>query len=103
MCRIRSEIQRLEMLQQDASQIQTTPEQIAKVLDEAAAQLFESGPEAMSLLRRLAPKIWAAPYQQFNSDKVVLRAKFDLQLCQLLPQQLQTLLAGQPAQAVMHR
>ena len=45
-------------------------------------------------LECLVGRIWAVPYQQFDSDKVVLRARFQLRLWALLPPQTRALLIG---------
>jgi hypothetical protein len=98
--RRRMEIQRLESLKHDADRAGTSPEQIAAAVEAVAAKLLELGPEASSLIRRLVSKIVAVPCQQFNSAKVVLRAKFELHVCQLLPPQLTALLDGQDPDTV---
>jgi DNA invertase Pin-like site-specific DNA recombinase len=45
-------------------------------------------------LKTLVPRIEAVPCQQFGSNKVVLRARFELQLAGLLPLQTRATLAG---------
>lgn len=68
-------------------------DELQAILQTAAAELLNMGPEAASLLKRvLDGPILAVPYQQFESNKVVLRAEFKVCLLGLLPNDLFLLL-----------
>lgn len=82
-------------LQQQGAElpIRPTSDELRDLLKEAADQLLNLGPSIASLLRRvLDGPIRAIPYQQFGSNKVVLRAEFKVQLLGLLPNDLYLLL-----------
>lgn len=70
-----------------------TRQQLTEHIQACSAKLLDLHPEIASLLRRLLPTaIRAVPYRQFGSDKIVLRAEFDLNLVALLPDELYRLL-----------
>lgn len=89
-CRVR--IDQLVALERNEEKRRLAPEQIAATIRDVSAKLLDMDSEASDLIRRLAPRILAMPYQQFNSNKVVLRAKFELELASLLPQRLSAIL-----------
>ena len=63
--------------------------------NQASLRLLDFDREAAVLLERLlVDKIWAVPYQVFGSNKVVLRAAFEINLVAILPDDLLSLLAG---------
>ncbi len=68
-------------------------EEIRCHIQEKAARLLDMDREAGAILKRLVEgPIVAVPYQQFGSNKVVLRAEFQLRVAGLLPDQLFALL-----------
>jgi hypothetical protein len=72
-----------------------TREQVLETLSRTADQLLTMSPEVRPILERLIPdKIRAVPYLQFGSTSVVLRAEFELQLVNLLPDRLLRALQG---------
>jgi hypothetical protein len=71
---------------QPASCPPPTKQQILDQIAVMAKQILEMDREAGSLLKRLVSPIRAVPCQQYGSNKVVLRAKFDLRLAALLPE-----------------
>jgi DNA invertase Pin-like site-specific DNA recombinase/BMFP domain-containing protein YqiC len=77
-------------------------EQLARHIDDLSERLSRLVPGSWADLRSLVSEIRAVPYQQFDSNKVVLRAEFDLQLAGLLPPDtrsaLTALAGGPPAQ-----
>ncbi len=85
----------LAALQQQGEELPTFPtgDELRSLLKETAGQLLSLGPDIASLLRRvLDGPIRAVPYQQFGSNKVVLRAEFKVRLLGLLPDDLYLLL-----------
>jgi hypothetical protein len=75
-----------------------TREQLEECIREASARLLAMDREAGIVLRNLLDgTIQAMPYQQFGSDKVVLRAHFRLRLAQILPKDLRAYLANNNA------
>jgi len=63
-----------------------TADEIRASLRRSAASLLSMDPTAGSLLKKLVGgRIEAVPYQQFGSNKVVLRAEFELHLVHILP------------------
>ena len=72
---------------------------ILSAIQEQARKLLELE-DAGGLLEQLVDgKIRAVPFQQFNSDKVVLRARFRLRLTNLMPLDVSTLLVDESRQA----
>jgi DNA invertase Pin-like site-specific DNA recombinase len=65
---------------------------LREILSSTADRLLDLDREVGVLLRRIVPKIEAVPYRQFGSDKIVLRAHFDLRVAKLLPEGLHVLL-----------
>jgi DNA invertase Pin-like site-specific DNA recombinase len=65
-----------------------TREQIKEKIESMAKRLLAMDRETGVVLQRLVGRILAVPYQQFGGNKVVLRAKFDLRLAALLPEQI---------------
>src|SRR5205823_2192164 len=88
-----AELGRLEAQRTERS-VLPSREQVAQALAGLAPRLLEMDREAGPLLRRLVGPIRAVPHQQFGSDHVVLRAKFELRLVALLPEQLLARLKG---------
>jgi hypothetical protein len=77
------------------SRDEVEPERIKQKLREHSERLLELNREAGALLERLIPdKIKAIPYRQFGSNKIVLRAEFELRLANLLPARLLDALKG---------
>jgi hypothetical protein len=71
-----------------------TKQQILDQIAVMAKQILAMDREAGALLKRLVSPIRAVPCQQYGSNKVVLRAKFDLRLAALLPEQVRAGLRG---------
>ncbi|WP_428308149.1 hypothetical protein [Lacipirellula sp.] len=90
----RLECERLEKLSQNNQELSITKETVLEQMREAAASLLELKNGVNSAIRDLAPRIEAVPYRQLNSDEVVLRAVFTVNVAQLLPDALSRLLAG---------
>lgn len=66
-----------------------TPDQIMASIESTAGRLLTLDREVSILLKRLLiGPIRAVPYQQFESNKVVLRAAFTLRLASLVPAEL---------------
>ena len=85
----------LASLEAEGDQEQELPsnEELQAQLEASAAQLLAMEPEASRLLKRLLDgPIWAVPYQQFGSKKVVLRAEVKIKIAGLLPDDLYLLL-----------
>ncbi|MEI7687792.1 MAG: recombinase family protein, partial [Planctomycetota bacterium] len=79
-----AELQRLEDLKSAPTKIPTADD-IRELLNKEIARLSKMDREANVVLRRLAPRIKAVPYEQFGGNKVVLRARFFLNPNMLLP------------------
>jgi len=79
-----AELQRLQSLKAMPSRIPTADD-LRNLIDDASSCLAKMDRQAGALLRRLTSRVAAIPYQQFDSNKVVLRARFELDLLQLLP------------------
>jgi hypothetical protein len=96
--RAHAELERLE----ESNVVVPSAEELACRVDDLSERLSRLAPGSWGELRSLVPEIRAVPYQQFGSDKVVLRAEFDLQLAGLLPPDtlsaLTALAGGPPAQ-----
>jgi DNA invertase Pin-like site-specific DNA recombinase len=88
-----SELERLKAQHVDPATL-PTKEQIAETIQEMAGQLLEMNRDTGDLLRRLVSPIRAVPHQVFGGNLVVLRAKFQLRLAALLPEQFCSLLDG---------
>jgi hypothetical protein len=79
--------------QGDHEQRLPSDEELRAQLEVSAAQLLSMEPEASRLLKRLLDgPILAIPYQQFGSNKVVLRAEIRIKIAGLLPDDLYLLL-----------
>lgn len=92
--------------QQAAPAAVPTREQLTVAIQETAGRLLAMDREAGELLRRLVGPIRAVPHQQFGSNLVVLRARFELQLAALLPDRTLACLRGKckgPAAEQLHR
>ena len=79
-----AELGRLSTSAHEPPKLLTDPE-LRELLNTTAEKLVDLNREAGVLLRQLVPRIEAVPYRQFGSDKIVLRASFDLQLGNILP------------------
>lgn len=74
-----------------------SPKAIRAAIESSTQALLELNRDAGALLERLiCGPILAVPYQQFGSNKVVLRAQFTLNLVHVLPGDLTAWLAGTP-------
>jgi hypothetical protein len=72
------------------------PDAIKRKIEEHAERLLTMDREVGALLERLIPdRIRAVPYRQFGSNKIVLRAEFELRLANILPAQLLDALKGE--------
>jgi hypothetical protein len=90
----RAELERWKQ-QRQARPIPPTVESITMTLASGSKRLLEFGDEVSTVLERiLVGKIRAVPYQLFQSNKVVLRAEFELSLAVIVPDQFAALLAG---------
>ena len=91
---------KLEQLDAQAtSSIPPTREQIIEKIALMAKQLLAMDRETGVVLKRLVSPIRAVPHRQFGGNKVVLRAKFELRLAALLPDQFLPALQGVHAEA----
>lgn len=71
-----------------------TLEEIETKIERIKPLLLDTlGREAGAILRQLVGRIEARPYRAFDSDRVVLRAHFELKLIALLPSQWQSFMA----------
>jgi DNA invertase Pin-like site-specific DNA recombinase len=68
--------------------------QLMEQLTEQSRRLLTMDAAAGVELRRLVARIEAIPHQQVGTQKVVLRARFQLRVAALLPEQVQGLLQG---------
>lgn len=93
LARITAEVEDLEIQHLAPSNLPNA-EEITGRVREIEAKLLDMDPEAGILLRRFVPRIIAVPYEQFGSQKVVLRARFQVHLARLLPEQLFAFLNG---------
>jgi DNA invertase Pin-like site-specific DNA recombinase len=85
----------LAAAQQEIAIVRSMPsrDEIQRHIQDKAKRLLGMDREAGAILQRLVEgPILAVPYQQFGSNKVVLRAEFKLRLVGLLPDELFTLL-----------
>ena len=79
-----------------------TREQIEDVIERVKGQVLSFGRDVGGLLRSLIPNgIHAVPYQQFGSNKVVLRAEFELNLLSELPKNVSRLWSGDTSELAM--
>jgi DNA invertase Pin-like site-specific DNA recombinase len=70
-----------------------TREVLEAAIQTASEKLLSMEPETGVILKKLIDgKIHAVPYQQFGTNKVVLKAHFRLQLAKMLPEDLQVYL-----------
>jgi DNA invertase Pin-like site-specific DNA recombinase len=92
--RVKAEQHRL-IDQQKAVVSLPTKEEISQRLSEISSKLLDMDPEAGGLLRQFVQRITAVPFQQFGSNKVVLRAKIEMQLAAILPTELTAFFQGQ--------
>ena len=73
----------------------SSPEEIRARIDECRSLLLDMEPRAAHLLGQLIDgKIVVVPYQQFGSNKVVLRAHFKLKFVKFIPEELIAALKG---------
>ena len=77
-----------------------TKEQIAVKLQEVGKKILDMDREAGCLLRQFVSRITAFPCRQFGSNKVVLRARIQMQLASLLPAHLTAFFKGESANAI---
>lgn len=70
-----------------------TRAQLEQGIEQLASQLKEMKGTVRAELKALVTKIEAVPYRQFGSNKIVLRARFELNLAGLLPPQLRAAIA----------
>ncbi|MCE5328093.1 MAG: recombinase family protein [Planctomycetaceae bacterium] len=73
-----------------------SPETIIEAAKRAAAKLLNNSDEAGLLLRQMTSSIRSVPFQRIDCGLVVLRARFQLDLLALLPQQWRQLVRGVP-------
>jgi DNA invertase Pin-like site-specific DNA recombinase len=90
---VSSDLERLKAQHVDPATL-PAKEQIVEKIHELAGRLLEMDRDTGDLLRRLASPIRAVPHQVFDGNLVVLRAKFNLRLPALLPEQFRSLLDG---------
>jgi len=84
----RLECERLEALRSQEKKLHLSEEAINQGIREAASRLLELGNGTDGNIRDLNARIEAFPFMQLNSNKVVLRAKFTLNMVHLLPDHL---------------
>lgn len=69
--------------------------QIEKAIDTVQSRILSFGRDTGGLLKSLIPNgILAVPYQQFGSNKIVLRAEFELDVLSELPDHVSRILSG---------
>lgn len=87
-----------EMQSAVLNRVPPTVEQIAERIEACRAQLLDMDRSVGSLLPQLIDgKIVAVPYQQFGSNKVVMRAEFKLSIAKFMPDGLlEALRSGEP-------
>jgi hypothetical protein len=90
--RIEAELDGVE--QQDSALAPPTREEVERRIGELVSLLQCMDRTVRDELECLVGRIRAVPYLQFGSNKVVLRAKFELRLWALLPAQTRVSLAG---------
>lgn len=84
-----------ELLATAANQRPSSAEDIRARIQDCRDQLLDMDARAGSLLRQLIDgQIVAVPYQQFGTNKVVLRAEFKLKFVKFLPEDLLAALKG---------
>ena len=93
----KAEVEDLEAALDESHRNLVTRDQLEAAIDEVAAKLLKMDRETGELLHRLVGRMEAVPFQQFQSDKVVLRARFTLRFADLLPAQLGRLMKGEVA------
>ena len=94
LAQVRAKLEELEHAQDEWNESAITRPQLETAFDLAAEKLLTFDRETSGLLCQLIPRIESVPFQQFQSNNVVLRARFELQIVNLLPKQLSTLLDG---------
>ena len=87
-----AELEHIE--RQDALKSLPKRKQIEKRIDHVVQEIQKMDRSTQAELQLLVGTIRAIPCQQFGSNKVVLRTKFELQLAALLPAQTRAALAG---------
>lgn len=92
-------IAKAKLEQLDAQTDSSIPPTREQKIESMAKQLLAMDRETGVVLQRLVDRIHAVPYQQFGGNKVVLRAKFELRLAAILPDQLLPALLGNHAEA----
>jgi len=88
----KAELERLDT--QPASTSPPTKREILEKIEAISKKLVAMDREAGVWLKELVSPIRAVPHQQFGGNKVVLRAKFELRLAALLPDQVLAALQG---------
>lgn len=88
----RLECERLGAMQLKEAELEISEEAIHRGIREAASRLLDLDSGTAGKLRELVSRIEAFPYSQITSAKVVLRAKFTLNLVCLLPECLSRML-----------
>lgn len=89
----------IEMIQANLVQREVPPtrETILEAACAMAGRMTALCREDRAVLQHLIGPVYAVPFQQFGSNLVVLRARFELRLLSLLPQQWRALFDGDPS------
>lgn len=90
--RVRADLERLST-EQSSVQVPTSTQILARI-EELKRAIQSMNRESCAHLKLLVQKIVAVPFQQVGSDKVVLRARFEVTLFGLLPPRLGLFLRG---------